>query len=239
MNLRKLFRRQQVDNGESSQSIENNDTEQETIGIQQPISGEDAGEHENLIYSHSDQLNVPCQETQNDHSIIPWIVRDAGTFSHEQMMMKQHWPNFNLEVIDDSSSPFHGSTCWSGKLKVGIYEDIEWEILAIYNGIGGGSGDWSGLISVYFISPSSEQIVETLGYTPSCMQKDSDGTQTLNNIRPILTKELGAADTIMYVFTFCETIEKICVGQLPEDTLRTNDYLREHHRITHSLSCKI
>lgn len=239
MNIRNLFRRQQGDNRESVQSIVASDANQENSVVQQSEQQAITNETENSPSCQSEQLYVPCQNAQDINYVVPWIVRDAGTFSHEQMMMKQHWPDFSLEVIEDCTSSFHGSTCWSGKLKVGIYEDMEWEILAIYNGIGGGDGDWCGVITVYFMSPSVEQIVDTLGYTPACMLNDNDGTPTLNNLRPIQVPELGAADAISYVFAFCEAIEKICVGQLPEDTLRTNDYLMGHKRLTHHLSCKI
>lgn len=236
MNLRNLFRRQQADNSESVQSIDTSVAGQESPIAQTSEQGRVTDEYENVTYSQYDQLNVSSQNTQNNRSAIPWIVRDARTFSHEQMMMRHHWPDFSLEVIDDSLSPFHGTTCWSGKLKPGIYEELEWEILVIYNGVGGGYGDWSGAITVYFISPSVEQIIETLGYTPVCMQEDNDGVSILNNLRPIQMPNLGATNAIYYAFTFCEAIEKICVGQLPEDTLRTNDYLREHQRITQLLS---
>lgn len=222
MNIRNLFHRQ-PQQAENHTPIE---PDFMRILVATPIrESDETYEDEVNAPIESDQLHVPAQDGHNNPAVSPWIVRDKDTFSREQIMMAQHWPDFQLEVIEDQSSPFHGSTCWSGKLKPGIYEDMEWEILAMYQGIGGGCGDWSGAITIYFIDPSCEQIAYTLGYTPVCMQMDNEGTKILNNLRPIPLSTLSAAHAIQYAYTFCEIIEKMCGGQLPEDALLTNDYL--------------
>lgn len=218
MNLRNIFRRGQSVNGaDNRQSVA------------------DEPEIREHYISHSQpSLSVPetgpeSPTTQEYHSVQPWIIRDALAFQDEKAQMAQRWPQFQLEVIDDGDSPHHGSTCWSGKIKPGIYEDIEWELLVIYQGVGGGQGDWNGAIVVYFINPQDTQIVETLGYQPACMQRDSDGTLTLGNLRPIILSNLSAAEAIQHAFRVCQVIELMCIGRLPENTLRNNNFLLEEN----------
>lgn len=83
MNLRNLFRRQQVENRESVHSIEASVDNQENSVAQHSEQRIISDESENSPCCQSEQLYVPCQNTQNINHVVPWIVRDAGTFSHE------------------------------------------------------------------------------------------------------------------------------------------------------------
>lgn len=144
--------------------------------------------------------------------------------TEEKNWMAHYWPNFQLEAIE-AEGYYKNALCWTGKLKPGLYEDTEWEIMAIYEGIGGGNGDRNGAITMYFVNPTAEQIIETLGYRPSCMLSDADGTPVLCNMSPIAPHNTTAAEAIWYAFKVCYTIERMCLGQLPDDTLRDNEYL--------------
>lgn len=220
MNLRNIFKRPSVAE-ETDPTVA-----REIPGIPEMAQGEpevaDAS-----VSAVTDRTHPEAPESDSvapEAPLEPWIVRDPDTFEREKKLMAHFWPQFQLEVIEDKGC-YQCSTCWSGKLVPGIMEDMEWEILVIYNAAGGGDGDWNGAVTVYFLDPTASQIIETLGYRPACMQLDCDGTPVISNIRPIKLEDISAAEAIWHAFRFCHTIEKMCAEELPENLLRDNNYL--------------
>ena len=232
MNLRNLFRRGDInEQNNAARDMQNQPASLVNIDREMSMrddtsSSEEADGRNNVVRENACDTHAVETTTVPVNHIEPWIVRDTETFVDEKRLMSRFWPQFHLEVIESAEGHYNGATCWSGKLKPGIYEDTEWEILAIYLSAGNGDGDWNGAIAIYFLDPSAEQIVETLGYQPTCMQVDADGTPILGNIRPIRLQNTSAAEAIWHAFRFCHTIEQMCVGMLPEGTLQSNDYLK-------------
>lgn len=143
----------------------------------------------------------------------------------ENDLMKHWWPGFSCRHIDDDDTIPSGAFSWSGRLKPGIYEDLEWDITAVCLGINGRNSDWSGAIAIYFTNPSGNQIVEALGYRPACMLLDSQWHPILCNLRPVRLRNCTVAEAVWHAFRLCHTIEQICAGRLPEDILRDNRYM--------------
>lgn len=228
MNFRNLFSRSHHDEITDSTPREVNPAADNSTSIVSSQNEDPCSGNEEIV--GPDRLTVPdatqetLPESNQTHSAAPWIVRDAETFEREKGLMNDNWPDFQLEVIDDSQSPLHGATCWSGTIKPGFHGDMEWELLVIYLGVGDGHSDWSGAISVYFLNPTDNQIIETLGYVPPCMLRDSDGTYLLGNLRPLMTNDLSASAAVDFAFEFCSIIERMCEGELPEDILREVDF---------------
>lgn len=169
--------------------------------------------------SHTENPQEPLLVVQSTHPDGPpeWVWR-------EDNLMKALWPQFSLEIADDNSI-CPKSFCWSGKLKPGIYQNLEWDITAVCLGLGDGRSDWSGAIAIYFINPSGRQVIETLGYKPACMLFDAHQNPILCNIRPIRLQNCTVAEAIWLAFRFCHTVEQMCTGHHPENILRDNRFM--------------
>lgn len=204
MNLKNIFRRISTESTPPSAEL----TESaETQTRSQPASEADGN------FMNMQQI---ADEASNDKI---WFERDNGFINAEISFMAESYPDFSLSILDDPESTLNGSLCWYGIIKPQIMEDMEWEITLVYQGIGGGKGDWSGIMTIYLSEPSIEQVKETLGYTPGCFCKDADGAYTLAN------DCIGGVKSAMEKANrFCWTVEKMCKGEIREDYL-TGDIL--------------
>lgn len=204
MNIRNIFRRSSTESTSSSAEL----TESaETQTLPQPASEVD----ENPI-----NMQHVADGASNDKI---WFERDNSFINDEISFMAESYPDFSLSILDDTESTLNGSLCWHGIIKPQIMEDMEWEITLVYQGIGGGKGDWSGIMTIYLSEPPIEQVIETLGYTPGCFCKDADGAYTLAN------DCIGGVKSAMKKANrFCWTVEKMCKGEIREDYL-TGDIL--------------
>ncbi len=200
--------------------------------IGQPLSGQP--DQENEDQEMTNLQNSPLVESENYEGLIhplsacatemiPWYESNLSFVAMENNFMAENYPDFSLRVLEDPNSSLDGSLCWHGIICPGIMEDMKWEIILVYQGVGGGKGDWSGAMSIYFADPTFDQIIETLGYVPKCMKKDADSSFTL------LYYDLNKRDnsvikqTMLIAENFCESIEKMCIGELPENFL--SDYI--------------
>lgn len=155
--------------------------------------------------------NQPADNsTDNDR----WYDRDDDRLEEDITYMSENYPDFTLRILDDPDSSLNGSLCWYGVVKPQVMEDMEWEIIVVYQGLGGGKGDWSGAMSIYLADPSYEQVSETLGYNPGGFRKDADGAYTLSD-----HCFGGIRSAMETAILFCTTIEKMCKGEIREDYL--------------------
>lgn len=154
----------------------------------------------------------PPNNLSNCDNYFRWYERDNSLLNVDIAYMTEYYPDFTLQILEDHDSALNGSLCWQGIVKPQFMKDMEWTIIIVYQGLGGGKGDWSGVMSIYLADPSIEQIAEALGYTPGCFRKDADGAYTLSD------HCFGGVRNAMKVANyFCGTIEKMCKGEIPED----------------------
>lgn len=198
MNIRNIFRRSSSESMPSSAEITETDDSNQSL------------------QSGPEILSAPAQQLtdnlSNCNNSVRWYERDNSLLNEEVAYMTEYYPDFTLRILDDHDSALNGSLCWQGIVKPRIMEDMEWMIIIVYQGLGGGKGDWSGIMSIYMAEPSFEQVTEALGYTPGCFRKDADGAYTLSD------HCFGGIRNAMKVANyFCGTIEKMCEGEIPED----------------------
>ena len=198
MNIRNIFRRSSSESMPSSAEITETDDSNQSL------------------QSGPEILSAPAQQPtdnlSNCNNSVRWYERDNSLLNEEVAYMTEYYPDFTLRILDDHDSALNGSLCWQGIVKPRIMEDMEWMIIIVYQALGGGKGDWSGIMSIYMAEPSFEQVTEALGYTPGCFRKDADGAYTLSD------HCFGGIRNAMKVANyFCGTIEKMCEGEIPED----------------------
>jgi hypothetical protein len=206
MNFRNLFRKGTTDNASSDRhDSDTNDSH---------------NQHQPEFIGNSD---TEIMQDRNISEIVPWYERYQTFMTEEISFMSETHPDFILKSLEDNRSTLNGALCWQGTLRPQIMEEMEWDVILMYQGIGGGKGDWAGVMSIYLVNPSFEQIIDALGYVPKCIDKDADGAYTLVNSYVPGRYHNGINSTLTLATEFCTIIERMSIGDIPDNYL--SDYL--------------
>lgn len=210
MNFRNIFRRE---TGEAVADVSL---------ASEPAATPDTTDMQTHLPAHSNESGAECDSIEGTSNANPWYTSRKSFITKEIDFMSILYPQFTLRILDDPQSTLNGSLCWHGLISLGIMDDMEWEIVAVYQGLGGGKGDWSGILSVYFCNPTCSQIIATLGYVPDYLWKDGDGEYSLCAPHISGRAEEDIKTTMEATKEYCGIIEKICTGTLPENYLNNN-----------------
>ncbi|MCL2815921.1 MAG: hypothetical protein FWD23_15100, partial [Oscillospiraceae bacterium] len=86
-----------------------------------------------------------------------WYERDPELFAAEKKAMRDSFPNFQLDKLDD------GRICWVGTLKPCGDDDIAWTLMAVYDHNHPSNTNFGGSVKIYSISPDLAELNEQVG----------------------------------------------------------------------------
>lgn len=130
-----------------------------------------------------------------------WYKEDPDLLAGEVAAMERFFPNFELCDYDDPSSVWDGCLCWRGKLRPGVYENTEWDVIALYRP-DHPAAIMGSTVMVYLVSPSIEEVYEQLKLPKGQKLENviyyADGCCFLNTIHAcdvLVGREVGSAVT--------------------------------------------
>lgn len=80
-----------------------------------------------------------------------WYERDPQLLEVEKKAMRESFPHFKLEKLDD------GRLCWVGTLQP-CENDIIWTVMAVYENNHPSNSTYGGSIKIYSIDPDLEEL---------------------------------------------------------------------------------
>jgi hypothetical protein len=166
--------------------------------------------------------NVTGQEqtklvTQEGKLASQWYENDPDLLQGEKDAMEQCFPYFRLYKMNDSTSQWHNCLYWRGILRPGIYDNTEWDVMAIYHP-NHPYARMGGSVAVYLIDPSIEDVRNVLGEYPHHLINDGEGgrylcttrAEDMSNGYAITT----AAQTLSWAVKWLTAFELVCTGDL-------------------------
>ena len=168
--------------------------------------------------------NVTGQEqtklvTQQGKLASQWYEYDTELFKDEKDAMYNNFPQFQLQRIDDSNSRWNNCLCWVGTLCPGIYDNTEWEVMAIYRP-NHPEAAMGGSVCVYLLNPSVENVREALGYYPHHLINDQEGGKYLCTTRAEDMSNgqyvTSAVQTLTWAVKWLTAFELVLTGDLDE-----------------------
>ena len=158
--------------------------------------------------------------TQKGKLAAQWYDYDKELLEDEISAMNECFPQFRLEKIEDPSSRWNNCLCWVGTLKPGIFEDTEWEVMAIYTP-NHPQARMGGSVCVYLLDPTIENVKEVLGYYPHHLIPDQEGGKYLCTTRAEDMSNgdyvTSAVQTLTWAVKWLTAFELVCTGDLSED----------------------
>ncbi|MDR0918287.1 MAG: hypothetical protein LBM93_03430 [Oscillospiraceae bacterium] len=86
-----------------------------------------------------------------------WYEKDPELFESEKKAMRDSFPNFKLDKLED------GRLCWEGELTPCGEEDIHWHILAVYDNNHPSNSTYGGSVKIYSLSPDLDELQAQVG----------------------------------------------------------------------------
>ncbi len=152
-------------------------------------------------------------------AIAHWYEKDPQLFTAEKTAMEQHFPQFRLERLDD------GRLAWVGELNIGIWNNITWTVMAVYDNnhpqaVMGSS------VRVYLVQPDIYDIIDHIGWRPTHLLADSEGdiylcTAEASNIK---TGKIStsAVSVILWAVKWLMAFELVMTGDLTKEQFNTH-----------------
>lgn len=168
--------------------------------------------------------------TQEGKLAAQWYDNDSALLQGEKEAMAQCFPYFRLYKMNDPSSRWHNCLYWRGILRPGIYDNTEWDVMAIYHP-NHPNARMGGSVAVYLIDPSIEDVRNALelpgGQYPHHLINDGEGgkylcttrAEDMSNGYAVTT----AAQTLSWAVKWLTAFELVCTGDLDFYTFNKPD----------------
>jgi len=145
-----------------------------------------------------------------------WYQREPQRLEAEKAAMKNFFPEFTLNTMDD------GRYYWHGTLNPGIIPDgWAWEVAAVYNHnhpmpVMGGS------VRVFLLNPGVEDVIKALGWQPHHLLRcQQDGlylcTTRSEDMSSGTQYETSAVQTLSWAVKWLTALELVMTGDLSRE----------------------
>ena len=113
-----------------------------------------------------DPNSPEAQQQQGKNLFIPdgklasdfyWYNRDPVLLNAEKRAMQEHFPQFQLDKLED------GRLCWVGTIKPCGEKDIHWTLMAVYDHDHPNNNSFGGSVKIYSISPDLNELQQQVG----------------------------------------------------------------------------
>ncbi len=150
-----------------------------------------------------------------------WYSTDKDLLADEIEAMRNVFPQFHLEKIDDPASRWHNCMAWIGVLRPGIVEDAAWQVMAIYKP-NHPVADMGGSVCVYLLDPDVNDVTAALGKRPFHMINDGEGSFYMCTARQsdistggsVGAHVTSAVNTLTWACKWLMAVELVCTGDM-------------------------
>lgn len=152
--------------------------------------------------------------TSNRVKLLQWYEREPKLLEAEKEAMNHAFQGFTLDKLDD------GRLAWVGSLNIGVFGDIEWHIMAVYNN-NHPSPTMGGSVKIYIVEPDMSEIANELEWSYSHLCRDSCGHLYLSLFFDIDmgrgTNVTSAASHIAMAVKWLTAFELVLTGDLSKE----------------------
>ena len=111
------------------------------------------------------ELKIPDGKLASFH----WYERKPELFQAEKQAMRESFPHFRLDKLDD------GRYCWIGTLKPCGDDDITWTLMAVYDHDHPNNNTYGGSVKIYSVDPDLQRLQSDLGQSLPHVLRDGAG----------------------------------------------------------------
>ena len=97
-----------------------------------------------------------------------WYQRNPQLFEAEKLAMRENFPNFTLEKLDD------GRICWVGDLNPRGNSGGVWTLMVVYDHNHPHNNTYGGSLRVYSVKPDLNDLYKAAGSLPHVL-RDANG----------------------------------------------------------------
>ena len=114
-------------------------------------------------------MNGPKLKVDKDKlaTAFYWYEKDRKRYDMEVKAMRQLFPKFQMEKLDD------GRLCWVGKLNPNGKTGGIWTIMAVCDHNHPHNNSWGGSVRVYSIQPDLNELYSEIGQLPNTLRDES------------------------------------------------------------------
>lgn len=172
--------------------------------------------------------------TQAGKLAAQWYDNDPALLQEEKSAMAHFFPYFRLYKYSDPSSRWNNCLYWRGTLRPGVYDNTEWDVMAIYHP-NHPQAQMGGSVAVYLIDPSIEDVRNALelpgGQYPHHLINDGEGgkylcttrAEDMSNGYGVGTAVTSAAQTLSWAVKWLTAFELVCTGDLDFNLFNRKD----------------
>lgn len=106
-----------------------------------------------------------------------WYQRNPQLFEAEKLAMRENFPNFTLEKLDD------GRICWVGDLNPRGSSGGVWTLMVVYDHNHPHNNTYGGSLRVYSVKPDLNDLYKVAGSLPHVL-RDANGDLYMCTARP-------------------------------------------------------
>jgi len=149
-----------------------------------------------------------------------WYERDPELFEVERDTMREHFPQFQLDTLDD------GRLYWVGTLNPRGDDGGVWTIMAVYDNNHPHNDSYGGSVRIYSIKPALEELLQEAGNLPHIIREDDGNlricTARKEDVDAGINYTTSAAKSIGWAVKWIWMVEGWLNGELGDEVFNHN-----------------
>lgn len=152
-------------------------------------------------------------------AVSQWYEKEPWRLDAEKEAMRRAYPGFQLGQLED------GRLYWHGELRLGIWNNQKWYVMAVYNNnhpqqVMGSS------VRVYLVEPDIHELIEQIGWRPYHLLVDDNNDLYLCTAQAEDVKvgktAISAASVLHWAVKWLAAFELVMTGDLSKEDFNTH-----------------